>query len=60
MNRYLIIEVNDNNEKKASCFEYQDYDTACAIQEILEGLYPDYSFLIYTADEWVTERERNA
>ena len=29
-------------------------------RSILETLYPDYGYLVYTADEWVTECERNA
>ena len=53
MNRYLIIEVNPEGELAASCFDYADYDIACAMQEILENLYPDYGYLVYTADEWM-------
>ena len=57
MNRYLIIEVNPNGELAPSIFDYPDYDTACAMQEILENLYPDYGYLVYTADEWMYEVE---
>lgn len=57
MNRYLIIEVAPEGTKAPSIFDYPDYDTACVMQEILENLYPDYGYLIYTADEWMYEVE---
>lgn len=57
MNRYLLIEVAPTGEKAPSIFDYPDYDSACTMQEIMEALYPDYSFLVYTADEWMYEVE---
>ena len=60
MNRYLIIEVDNEGNKKASTFDYADYDTACAVQELNEMLYPEFAYLIYTTDEWVYECENNA
>jgi len=60
MNRYLIIEVNAEGKKTASLFDYETYEIACVMQEILETMYPDYGFLVYTADEWMHECEENA
>ena len=60
MNRYTIIEIDNEGNKTASIFEYETYEIACTMQEILETLYPEYGFLVYTLDEWVTECERNA
>lgn len=59
MMNYLLIEVAPDGTKTPSIFEYADYDTACAWQEINETLYPEYSYLVYTADEWVYECENN-
>lgn len=57
MNRYLLIEVAPTGEKAPSIFDYPDYDSASNMQELYEALYPDYSYLIYTADEWMYEVE---
>ena len=60
MMNYLLIEVAPDGTKTPSIFEYATYDAACAMQEINETLYPEYSYLVYTVDEWVYECENNA
>jgi len=59
MNTWLIVEVNEQGEKTASKFFdfFETPDAAYAMQEILEILHPDYSYLVYSADEWMQEVE---
>lgn len=59
MKNYLLIEVAPDGTMIPSIFEYSDYDAACAAQELNEALYPDYCYLVYTADEWIYHCENN-
>ena len=60
MNEYIIIEIDNNGNKIASAVSHKSYEAACAHQEIMEILFPEFCYLIYTADEWMYECENNA
>lgn len=58
--KWIIIRISNNGNKIPGGEEYNSYDTACMMQEILEFQNPYTGFLIYTTDEWMHECEMNA
>ncbi len=60
MMNWIVIEINADGEKRALDGEYTNYEDACEVQEAMEWLHDENSYLIYTNDEWVYECENNA
>lgn len=60
MMNWIVIEINADGEKRALDGEYANYEEACEVQEAMEWLHDENSYLIYTNDEWVYECENNA
>lgn len=55
--KYLVIEIAPDGTKVPSAFEHSTYDAACAHQEMSELIFPEYAYLVYTAEEWARECE---
>ena len=58
MKNNMVIEFKDNGEKRALNGLYT-YDEACEVQEAMEWLHDENSYLIYTAEEWIMECENS-
>ncbi len=56
MNKYVVVEVNFNGDKRVLNGEYT-YAEACEVQEAMEWLHDENSYMIYSNDEWVYEVE---
>lgn len=56
MINYMVIEVKFNGEKRALEGMYT-YDEACEVQEAMEILHSENSYLIYSYDQWMLESE---
>ena len=54
---YYLVKVDENCKAILMDGEYADYESACKAQEAYEQMDDSYSYLIYTADEWIYERE---
>jgi len=57
---WIIVTITAIGTKTAGGKEFNNYESACMMQEILERQNPYECFLVYTLDEWVHECERNA
>lgn len=60
MMNWIVIEINADGEKRVLDGEYTNYEDACEVQEAMEWLHDENSYLIYTNEEWVYECENNA
>ena len=60
MMNWIVIEINADGEKRVLDGEYANYEEACEVQEAMEWLHDENSYLIYTNEEWVYECENNA
>lgn len=56
--RYVVIEIDFDGNKRILDGMYT-YDDACEVQESMEWLHDENSYLIYSADEWVCECENS-
>lgn len=54
---WIVIEINGNCDKRVLDGEYATYGEACEVQEAMEWLHDENSYLIYTVDEWMYEME---
>ena len=59
MDKWLVIEVNFNGEKRALEDEYNTYGEACEAQEAMEWMHDENSYLVYRSDDWVYECENS-
>ena len=59
MMNWIVIEVDFEGAKRPLDGEYATYEEACEVQEAMEWLHDENSYLIYTNDEWVYECENN-
>ena len=57
MNKYVVIEINAEGEKRMLDGEYDTWEEACEVQEAMEWLHDENSYLIFTNDEWMYEVE---
>ena len=57
MKNWIVIEINFKGEKKVLNGEYATWTEACEVQEAMEWLHDENSYLIMRVDEWVYERE---
>ena len=57
MTSYIVIEIKDNGAKRMLDGEYTNYSDACEVQEAMEWLHDENSYLIYTLNQWVYECE---
>lgn len=58
--KWIIIYCGGTGTRTPGGIEYNNYEAACMMQEILERQNPYTGFLIYTTDEWVHECEMYA
>lgn len=58
--KWIIVRIGATGNKTTGGEEYNNYDAACMMQEILEEQNPYTGFLVYTVDEWMHECEMNA
>lgn len=58
--KWIIVRIGCTGIKTPGREEYNNYESACMMQEILEMHNPYTGFLIYTTDEWMYECENNA
>ena len=56
--KYVVIEIDFDGNKRILDGMYT-YDDACEVQESMEWLHDENSYLIYSADEWVYECENS-
>lgn len=56
MINYMVIEVKFNGEQRALEGMYT-YDEACEVQEAMEILHSENSYLIYSYDQWMLDCE---
>lgn len=59
MEKWIVIEINFDGKKRALDGEYTAYEEACEVQEAMEWLHDENSYLIYTNDQWVYECENS-
>lgn len=59
MSKYVVVEINFEGAKRLLDGEYATWDEACEVQEAMEWLYDENSYLIYTLDQWVYECENS-
>ena len=57
MNKYVVIEIKFDGSKRMLDGEYDTWEEACEVQEAMEWLHDENSYLIYTNDEWMYEVE---
>ena len=57
MANWIVIEINFNGDKRVLDGEYATWEEACEVQEAMEWLHDENSYLIYTNDEWMYEME---
>ncbi len=57
MNKWLVVEINFDGEKRLIGAEYDVKDDAMEVQEAMEWLHDENCYLIYTCDEWMYEVE---
>ena len=57
MANYMVIEVKFNGEKRALEGMYT-YEEACEVQEAMEILHGENSYLIYSYDQWMLDCEQ--
>lgn len=55
--KWVIVRIGATGVKTTGFDEYDTYDDACMMQEILEEQNPYTGFLVYTTDEWMYECE---
>lgn len=54
--KWVIVSVSYNGTKTTDGCEYDNYEGASMIQEILDFQNPNSGHLIYTVDEWEKEK----
>lgn len=57
MNKWIVIEIKADGSKRIVGREYDTYADACEVQEAMEWIHTDKSYLIFTVDEWIVECE---
>ena len=58
MRNWMVIEVSFEGAKRALEGLYT-HEEACEVQEAMEWLHDENSYLLYTAEEWVCECENS-
>lgn len=49
---WIVVEFEDNGKTRKVGKAYETWEEACEVQEAMETLHDDKSYLIYTEDEW--------
>jgi hypothetical protein len=57
MSKWVVVEVKFDGSKRVLDGEYDIWDDACEVQEAMEWLHDENSYLIYTNNEWMYEVE---
>lgn len=57
MSKWIVIEVKDDGSQRALDGLYDEWADACEVQEAMEWIHDENSYLIYSADSWVYECE---
>lgn len=57
MNKYVVVEIKFDGSKRMLNGEYATRKEACEVQEAMEWIHDENSYLIYTNDEWMYECE---
>ena len=57
MNNWIVVEIKWNGDKRALEGEYKTFSAACDVQERMENVCPENSYLVYRMDEYIQECE---
>ena len=57
MSNYIVIEINFEGQTRVLEGEYPTWEEACEVQEAMEWLHGENSYLITTQDAWMYDHE---
>ena len=57
MSKWVVVEVKFDGSKRVLEGEYSTWAEACEVQEAMEWLHDENSYLVFTNDEWMYEVE---
>ena len=57
MSKWVVVEVKFDGSKRVLAGEYGTWAEACVVQEAMEWLHDENSYLVFTNDEWMYEVE---
>ena len=57
MSNYIVIEISFEGKIRALEGDYSTWEEACEVQEAMEWLHGENSYLITTQDAWMYDHE---